>query len=78
MPKCKGQHGGKKGQKIRAWVDPPPPHPYIRAMPKRKRFFSIDVFPKKSYSCTQCNYSCARSYNLKTHMKIHIGEKPYS
>ena len=46
MSKYKGKHGGKKGQKIRAWVDPPP---YIRAMPKRKRFFSIDVFPKLSY-----------------------------
>ena len=31
-------HFLKKGQKI--WVDPPP----IRAMPKRKRFFCIDVF----------------------------------
>ena len=36
MSKYKGKHGGKKGQKIRAWVDPP--H-YIRAMPERKRFF---------------------------------------
>ena len=35
----------KRGQKIRAWVDPPP---IIRAMPERKRFFSIDVFPYKS------------------------------
>ena len=34
-------HFLKKGQKIRAWVDPP----LIRAMPERKRFFSIDVFP---------------------------------
>ena len=25
MSKYKGKHGGKKGQKIRAWVDPPPP-----------------------------------------------------
>ena len=33
----------KGGQKIRAWVDPP--SPLIRAMPERKRFFSIDVFP---------------------------------
>ena len=23
MSKYKGKHGGKKGQKIRAWVDPP-------------------------------------------------------
>ena len=35
-------HFLKKGQKIQAWVDPPP---LIRAMPERKRFFSIDVFP---------------------------------
>ena len=26
MSKYKGKHGGKKGQKIRAWVDPPPLH----------------------------------------------------
>ena len=42
MSKYKGKHGGKKGQKIRAWVDPTP---LIRAIPERKRFFSIDVFP---------------------------------
>ena len=42
MSKYKGKHGGKKGQKIRAWVDPPP---YIRAMPERKRFFLIEAFP---------------------------------
>ena len=36
--------GKKKGaEKIRAWVDPP--HPLIWAMPERKRFFSVDVFP---------------------------------
>ena len=34
MSKYKGKHGGKKGP------------PLIRAMPERKRFFSIDVFPK--------------------------------
>ena len=34
----------KEGQKIWAWVDPPP---IIRAMPERKRFFSIDAFPNK-------------------------------
>ena len=36
-------HFLKKGQKIRAWVEPPPT--LIRAMPERKRFFFIDVFP---------------------------------
>ena len=35
----------EKGQKIRAWVDPPPP--IIRPMPERKRFFTIDVFPNR-------------------------------
>ena len=38
----------EKGQKIRVWVDLPP---LIRAMPERKRFFSIDVFPK--CACTR-------------------------
>ena len=38
-------HFLKEGQKIQAWVDPPP---IIRAMPERKRFFSIDPFPYKS------------------------------
>ena len=33
-------HFLKEGQKIRAWVD------LIRAMPERKRFFSIEAFPK--------------------------------
>ena len=33
-------HFLKKGQKIRAWVDPP----LIRAMPERKRFFFIELF----------------------------------
>ena len=36
-------HFLKKGQQIRAWVDPP--HPLIGIMPERKRFFFIDVFP---------------------------------
>ena len=36
-------HFLKKGQKNRGWLDPAPP--LIRAMPERKRFFSIDVFP---------------------------------
>ena len=35
-------HFLKKGQKIRAWVDPAP---LIRAMPERKHFFFIEAFP---------------------------------
>ena len=38
-------HFLKKGQKIRARVDTPP---LIWAMPERKRFFSIEVFPKNN------------------------------
>ena len=39
-------HFLKEGQKIRAWVDPPP---IIWAMPERKRFFSMDLFPYSPY-----------------------------
>ena len=35
-------HFLKEGQKIRAWVDPPP---LIRAMPERKRFFFNGSLP---------------------------------
>ena len=41
MSKYKGQHGGKKGQKIRARPSPPPFH----AMPDRNGFFPWEVFP---------------------------------
>ena len=41
MSKYKGQHGGKKGQKI--WARPPLPP--FRAMPERNRFFLCEVFP---------------------------------
>ena len=36
-------HFLKEGQKIQAWVDPPP---LIQAMPERKHFFLREVFPK--------------------------------
>ena len=45
MSKYKGQHGGKKGQKIRARPSPPP----FRAMPERNRFFLWEVFPYLHY-----------------------------
>ena len=38
MSKYKGKHGGKKGQKIRAWVDPPPS---FGQCPKENVFFSL-------------------------------------
>ena len=31
----------------------------------------------KPFSCTQCDYSCAKSHNLKIHVGIHTGEKPF-
>ena len=46
--------GKKRGQKIRAWVDLPPP--LIRAMPERKRFFSSDVFPKVVYKAQNISF----------------------
>ena len=39
MSKYKGKHGGKKGQKIRAWVDPPPPPPLHSGNAQKKTFF---------------------------------------
>ena len=36
------------GQKIRAWVDPPPPS--FGQCPKENVFFSIDVFPYQLYN----------------------------
>ena len=38
MSKYKGKHGGKKGQKIRAWVDPPPT---FGQCPKENVFFEL-------------------------------------
>ena len=38
MSKYKGKHGGKKGQKIRAWVDPPP---LFGQCPKENVFFPL-------------------------------------
>ena len=38
MSKYKGKHGGKKGQKIRAWVDPPPS---FGQCPKENVFFLL-------------------------------------
>ena len=45
MSKYKGQHGGKKGQKIRAGVSPLP----FRAMPEREKKFLQEGFSKTHY-----------------------------
>ena len=54
-------HFLKKGQKIRAWVDPP----LILAMPERKRFFSVDVFPNASFQGLALVLPGSCSYNKK-------------
>ena len=34
--------------------------------------------PKKlSYSCSLCNYTCEKASNLKSHILVHSGEKPF-
>ena len=32
----------------------------------------------KSFRCSQCDFVCSKSHNVKRHMKVHTGEKPYS
>ena len=44
-------HFLKKGQKIRAWVDPPPSFGPER---KEESFFSVDVFPKVTFMLSVC------------------------
>ena len=43
MSKYKGQHGGKKGQQIRAGVSPP-----FSGNARKKTFFLLEVLPKTS------------------------------
>ncbi|GFS86698.1 hypothetical protein NPIL_168531, partial [Nephila pilipes] len=33
--------------------------------------------PKKQFRCSVCNNLFTRKYSLKTHMRIHTGERPY-
>ena len=40
MSKYKGQHGGKKGKKIRAWLHPP-----FKGNARKKPSFFLEVFP---------------------------------
>ena len=54
MLKYKGQHGGKKGRKIRAGVS----HPPFRAMPERKHFFYRRCSLIVARCAAQCTPSC--------------------
>ena len=55
------------------------PPPIIRAMPERKRFFSIDVFPNlplfpgvRPYRCHHCEKSFTQRCSLESHcLKVH-------
>ena len=49
-------HFLKKGQKIRAWVDP---YPLIRAMPERKHFFPL-MSSLSSFIHPVCRYAVLR------------------
>ena len=65
-------HFLKEGQKIRAWVDPP----LIRAMPERKRFFSMDLFPKIMALCggrkkKRINFLCGSPTHSKDTFILH-------
>ena len=66
-------HFLKKGQKIRAWVDPPP---IIRAMPERKRFFLIEVFPYiPSHKIESWSYVAIVTgiFEHSNHLRLKIG-----
>ena len=74
-------HFLKKGQKIRAWVDPPP---LIRAMPERKHFYSVDVLPYLKDAVVALSVDllawrvshCALALRLIIVMKLDIGDSP--
>ena len=59
MSKYKGKHSGKKGQKIRAGVPPPP----FRAMPERKHFFLQEGFP---YIGQQLGWNCYSEWKISS------------
>ena len=61
-------HFLKRGQKIRAWVDPPP---LIRAMPERKRFFPLMSFLNDQYRVqVQLNTFSPIAPNPQLHINI--------
>ena len=65
-------HFLKKGQQIRAWVDPPP---FLGKAPKEKVFFSIDPFPYSVLNLSQPTKSWAISTILEAAPCTTVGAK---
>ena len=75
MSKYKGKHGGKKGQKIWAWVDPPPS---FRQCPKETVFFHwcLPLDDRKILSFCRPILFCTLPYDPILHPTIWFNLHP--
>ena len=56
-------------------------HSYMHASSHRRKPENPDMKEGgnlKVFKCPLCTYTCDRRWNLKSHMKVHTGEKPFS
>ena len=72
----------KRFPKIQLILSVIPKHCYPQHLPKSKMASELNIndLPsnaKKNYKCNQCGYFCNVPSNLKTHMRVHSGEKPF-